>query len=131
VTRISHDAGQPREPARTVLAGQTVFGRSPTHRASRSSRRQQFSRLVAHVWHGRFGRRRATRGHFAVACCAETIDSQVPAAGLIRASLTGDKFATDRILTSAVEADLDGLYFAFTMANLAGRVLAYARGSEA
>jgi hypothetical protein len=86
---------------------------------------------VAHVWHGRFGRRRATRGHFAVACCAETIDSQVPAAGLIRASLTGDKFATDRILTSAVEADLDGLYFAFTMANLAGRVLAYARGSEA
>jgi hypothetical protein len=49
------------------------------------------------------------------------------AAGLIRASLTGDKFATDRILTRSVEADLDGLFFAFTMANLAGRVLAYAR----
>ena len=53
------------------------------------------------------------------------------AAGLIRASLTGDKFATDRILTRAVEADLDGLFFAFTVANLAGRVLAYACGSEA
>ena len=53
------------------------------------------------------------------------------AAGLIRASLTGDKFATDRILTRAVEADVDGLFFAFTMANLAGRVLAYACGSEA
>jgi len=53
------------------------------------------------------------------------------AAGLIRASLTGDKFATDRILTRAVEADIDGLFFAFTMANLAGRVLAYACGNEA
>ena len=45
------------------------------------------------------------------------------AAGLIRASLTGNKFATDRILTCAVEVDLDGLFFAFTMANLAGRSL--------
>lgn len=53
------------------------------------------------------------------------------AAVLIQASLTGDKFATDRILTCAVEADLDGLFFAFTMANLAGRVLAYACASEA
>jgi hypothetical protein len=53
------------------------------------------------------------------------------AAGLIRASLTGDKFATDRILTRAVEADLEGLFFAFTTANPAGRVLAYACGSEA
>ena len=53
------------------------------------------------------------------------------ATGLIRASLTGDKFATDTIMTRAVEADLDGLFFAFTMANLAGRVLAYARTSEA
>ena len=53
------------------------------------------------------------------------------AAGLIRASLTGDKFATDRILTRAFEADLDGLFFAFTVANLAGRVLAQACGSEA
>jgi hypothetical protein len=53
------------------------------------------------------------------------------AARLIRASLTGDKFATERILTHAVEADLDGLFFAFTMANLAGRVLAYECGSEA
>ena len=35
------------------------------------------------------------------------------------------------ILTRAFEADLDGLFFAFTMANLAGRVLAYACGSEA
>ena len=52
-------------------------------------------------------------------------------AGLIRASLTGDSFATDRILTRAVEADLDGLFFAFTMANLAGRALACACGSEA
>ena len=39
--------------------------------------------------------------------------------------------ATDRILTRAVEADLDGLFFAFTMANLAGRVPACACGSEA
>ncbi|MGH3177905.1 MAG: hypothetical protein ACRDPF_29015, partial [Streptosporangiaceae bacterium] len=39
--------------------------------------------------------------------------------------------ATGGILTRAVEADLDGLLFAFTMANLAGRVLAYACGSEA
>ena len=31
----------------------------------------------------------------------------------------------------AFEADLDGLFFAFTMANLAGRILAYACGSEA
>lgn len=31
----------------------------------------------------------------------------------------------------AVEADLDGLFFAFTIANLAGRVLAYVCGSEA
>jgi len=53
------------------------------------------------------------------------------AAGLIRASLTGDRFATDRILTHAVEADLDGLFFALTMANLAARVLAYACGSDA
>jgi hypothetical protein len=53
------------------------------------------------------------------------------ATGLIRASLIGDKFAPDTILTRAVEADLDGLFFAFTMANLAGRVLAYARTSEA
>jgi hypothetical protein len=53
------------------------------------------------------------------------------AAGLIRANLTSDEFATDRILTRAVEADLDGLFSAFTMTNLAGRVLAYAYGSEA
>ena len=53
------------------------------------------------------------------------------AAGLIRASLTSDKFAADRILTRAFEADLDGLFFAFTMANLAGRILAQACGSEA
>jgi hypothetical protein len=34
-------------------------------------------------------------------------------------------------LTRAVEADLDGLFFTFTMANLAGRALACACGSEA
>ena len=39
--------------------------------------------------------------------------------------------ATDRILTRAVEADLAGLFFAFTMANLAGRVPACACRSEA
>jgi hypothetical protein len=53
------------------------------------------------------------------------------AAGLIRASLTRDKFATDRILTRAFEGDVDGLLFAFTVANLAGRILAQACGSEA
>jgi hypothetical protein len=42
--------------------------------------------------------------------------------------LTGEKFATDRILTCAVEVDLDGLFFAFTMADLAGRILAHACG---
>jgi hypothetical protein len=52
-------------------------------------------------------------------------------AGLIRAGLTRDTFATDRILTRAFEADLDGLFFAFTAANLAGRILAEACGSEA
>ena len=35
---ISHDAGQQREPARTVLSGQTACGRSPALRASASSR---------------------------------------------------------------------------------------------
>ena len=45
------------------------------------------------------------------------------AAGLIRASLTGDKFVADRILICAVGADLDSLFFVLTMANLAGRVL--------
>lgn len=38
------------------------------------------------------------------------------AAGLIRANMTRDKFATDRILTRAFEEDLDGLFFAFTVA---------------
>ncbi len=52
-------------------------------------------------------------------------------AGLIRAGLTGDKFATDRILTRAFETELDGVFFAFIMANLAGRILAQACGSEA
>jgi hypothetical protein len=42
------------------------------------------------------------------------------AAGLIRANLTRDKFATDRILTRAFEEDLEGLFFAFTVAILAG-----------
>ena len=52
------------------------------------------------------------------------------AAGLIHASLTEDKFATDRILTRAVEANLDGLFFGFTMANLAGWLLVYASPSH-
>ena len=39
---------------------------------------------------------------------------------LIRASLIGEKFATDRILTRTVEAYLDGLFFAFTMAKPGG-----------
>lgn len=53
------------------------------------------------------------------------------AAGLIRANLAHDKFATDRIRTRAFEADLDGLFFAFTIANLAGRIVVQACGSEA
>jgi hypothetical protein len=48
-----------------------------------------------------------------------------------RANLTGDKFATDRILTRAFETDLDGLFFAFIIANLAGRILVQACGGEA
>jgi hypothetical protein len=39
--------------------------------------------------------------------------------------------ATDRILTRGFEGDVDGLLFAFTVANLAGRILAQACGSEA
>ncbi len=34
-------------------------------------------------------------------------------------------------MTRAFEADIDGLFFAFIVANLAGRVLAYAYGSKA
>ena len=37
----------------------------------------------------------------------------------------------DRILTRAFEADLDGLFFAFIVANPAGRMLVQACGSEA
>jgi hypothetical protein len=44
------------------------------------------------------------------------------AAGLIHASLTEDKFATDRILTRAVEANLDGLFFGFTIDVFPARV---------
>ena len=53
------------------------------------------------------------------------------AVGLIRAGMTGDKFTTDRILTRAFEADLDGLFVAFIVAGLAGRMLVQACGSEA
>ena len=52
------------------------------------------------------------------------------AAGLIHARLTEDKFAMDRILTRAIEANLDGLFFGFTMANLAGWLLVYASPSH-
>jgi hypothetical protein len=45
--------------------------------------------------------------------------------------MTGDKFTADRILTRAFEADLDGLFFAFIVANLAGRMLVQACSSEA
>ena len=34
--------------------------------------------------------------------------------------MTGDEFTADRILTGAFEGDLDGLFFAFIVANLAG-----------
>ncbi len=46
-------------------------------------------------------------------------------------NLTRDKSATDRILTRAFEEDLDGLFVAFTVANLAGRILVQACGSQA
>jgi hypothetical protein len=52
------------------------------------------------------------------------------AAGLIKANLTSDEFATDRILTRAVEADLDGLFSAFTMTNWDG-FAAFAKGDFA
>ncbi len=45
--------------------------------------------------------------------------------------MAGDKFTTDRILTRAFEAELDGLFFAFIVANLASRMLTQACGSEA
>ena len=47
MTQISHDAGQQREPARTVLAGQTACGRSPTLRESSSSRSQVPTRAAS------------------------------------------------------------------------------------
>jgi hypothetical protein len=61
----------------------------------------------------------------------DPLELEPAAAGLIRAGLTGDKFTTDRILTRAFEADLDGLFFSFIVANLAGRILVEACGSEA
>jgi hypothetical protein len=42
-----------------------------------------------------------------------------------------DKCATDKILARAFEADLDGLFFAFIAADLAGRMLVQACGSQA
>ena len=60
-------------------------------------------------------------------CCAGQADTVQPADRVWSAALA----QLARILTRAFEADLDGLFFAFTMANLAGRILAYACGSEA
>jgi hypothetical protein len=45
--------------------------------------------------------------------------------------LAGVICAVRRVCLAGVQANLDGLFFAFTMANLTGRVLAYACGSEA
>ena len=61
----------------------------------------------------------------------DPLELEPAAAGLVRAGMTGDKFTTDRILTRAFEADVDGLFFAFLVANLASRMLARACGSEA
>jgi hypothetical protein len=49
------------------------------------------------------------------------------AAGLIRASLTGDKSATDRILTRAVEADLEAQAVALIDNLINGLVREHAR----
>ena len=58
----------------------------------------------------------------------DPLELEPAAAGLIRTGLTGDKLTTDRILTRAFEVDLDGLFFSFTIANLAGRMLVRADG---
>ena len=51
---------------------------------------------------------------------------EVEAAGLIRAALTGDEFAIDRIVTRAYEDDLDWRSFA-NRGHLYGRVSSYRR----
>jgi hypothetical protein len=53
------------------------------------------------------------------------------AAALIRAALTRDAFAVDRIVTRAFESDVDGIYFAVEVAYLTGALLGQACGSKA
>jgi hypothetical protein len=57
--------------------------------------------------------------------------SDPQAAALIRAALTRDTFAMDRIVSRASETDVDGLYFAAALAHLAGGLLGLACGSKA
>jgi hypothetical protein len=56
---------------------------------------------------------------------------EVEAAGLIRAALTGDEFAIDRIVTRAYEDDLDWRSFANEVTYTAGCLLIVALGSKA
>jgi hypothetical protein len=56
---------------------------------------------------------------------------EVEAAGLIRAALTGDEFAMDRIVTLAYEDDLDWRSFATEVTYTAGCLLIVALGSKA
>jgi hypothetical protein len=56
---------------------------------------------------------------------------EVEAAGLIRASLTGDKFTIDRTVTRGHEDDLDWLSFATEVTYTAACLLIVASGSKA
>ena len=56
---------------------------------------------------------------------------EVEAAGLIRAALTGDEFAIDRIVTRAYEDDVDWRSFATEVTYTAGVLLIVALGSKA
>jgi hypothetical protein len=56
---------------------------------------------------------------------------EVEAAGLIRAALTGDEFAIDRIVTRAYEDDLDWRSFATEVTYTAGCLLIVALGNKA
>jgi hypothetical protein len=56
---------------------------------------------------------------------------EVEAAGLIRAALTGDEFAIDRIVTRAYEDDADWRSFATEVTYTAGVLLIVALGSKA
>lgn len=75
------------------------------------------------------GRRRAAGGDVSREAAGHELE--VEAAGLIRAALTGDAFAIDRIVTRAQEDDLDWRSFATEVTYTAACLLIVASGSRA